>query len=263
MSNNESRNGVVGEFPARIGFLKPLAQWGREDRRQAIVILGLTLCVGFVAPIYYFELTSTTRLTFSLFQLLTESETYRVSSDGSAAYIIYLLLPALTVFLAQHGGGKWLSRALIPSSLYLLLFFASRHVTLEEDYAKYFGLSVLGWAYLLVLVAVTLACAWELLESRGRHVPVEKVKLGEVVEGALPRERREEYVRTATEAARGAARQVRGILDASLGEHAQLETVSPAHEIAPEESDARFCSRCGMPLKPGAHFCGECGSPVK
>ena len=232
-----------GKLRAVLGGIPPLSQWETEQRRKLYLVISLVLCIGFFVPVYYLKLIRGLTETFSLAQLLIDPTEYSIDDEGRAAYLIYLVAPAVMGLLAYRWKSKDLFRfSIIPSALYLVLFFATRHVTMEERYQKYFGLTFFGYLYLVLLALAVGLSIWELVASKDKGANPEEAAPATLYTRARPSTQASQFARQAP------AMQPNPIL-------AQL----------PEQMDngPRFCAHCGSPLKPGARFCAKCGTAVR
>lgn len=216
-----------------------LSKWGTEERRRAFLIISACLCVGFILPVYYLDFHAKNSFvsvdfssTFSLFQLMTDPKDYNIDEKGSWLYILYLIAPAAMASLAF----RWKSRdlfkyAFILSALYLVLFFATRHVAAEARYQQYFGLSIVGVIYLIALAVATAIAIWEFVEAR-------KPAKGASAE--------KETAASAEERA------------ATSTPHAPSQSNDQRPTGRP-----RFCFKCGAPLGSSDRFCNKCGQKIE
>lgn len=230
-----------------------LSKWGTEERRKAFMVISVCLCVGFFLPTYYVDFHASNALasvdlnsTFSLFQLMSDPEDFNIDEEYAWSYILYLMAPVAMALLAF----RWKSRdlfkyAFIPSALYLVLFFATRHVAAEARYQQYFGLSLIGVIYLIALAAATAIAIWEFVELRKR------------AKGASAEEK----------AAASASQDQRH--NVANSDARNYQPAAPATHVASQPNDQRpagrprFCFKCGAPLGPSDRFCGTCGQKIE
>lgn len=241
---NPSTNQATDKLRNTLGEMPPLSQWKTEQRRKLYLVISVILCIGFFIPVYHLRPLPGMTESFSLFQLLVDPTEYYIDDEGQALYLIYLMAPVVMALLAYRWKSRDLFRfSVIPSALYLVLFFATRHVAMEERYQKYFGLTFFGYLYLILLALAVAVSVWELValfNSKGSKP------------AGMP-----------SEAPYAGMRPVPQIYQPAQQTPAMRPNPDVAPQTATAKSQPRFCAACGTALRPGMRFCPKCGTPVR
>jgi len=266
---------VVSDAPEKLRTVgESISRWGTEDRRRVFLIIAIALCIGFFIPVYYFDMHVSKSFlhvdvneTFSLYQLMTDPDDYHIDDEGIQFYSLYLIAPAVMALLAYRWKGRDLFKfACIPSVLYLVLFFASRHVTMDEDYVDNFGLTFFGVVYLIALAVATAISIWEVVELRRKATDASGEKSSPVLQAAPSFEAGFQQFapnRKSVEPAVPSQHPTPTAATKNQTEPVQDSTAAMKAQDPARATQPRFCFKCGAPLNPADRFCGECGQEVR